>query len=302
MAPKRTLPLVLTALLAVLALLIGGPTYAAPTDPVKPVTGAVTKAVERGWASLTEATIRPGVQMYTKGAQCTANFVFKDRTGGVYVGYAAHCAGRGGSADTNGCATRSVPLGTTVTFRRGGNPATEGTRVGVGRLAYSSWITMRRRGGAGANACAFNDLALVKVRARDRRKVNPTVPVFGGPTGLNTTGTATGDRVYTYGNSSLRAGVFALAPHVGVITGDLYGDGGWSHSLYSVSPGVPGDSGSGFLDADGKAVGTLSTLGLLPTPLSNSIGDLHHELRYAQQHSGLRGLRLVKGTQPFRGL
>ena len=45
-----------------------------------------------------------------------------------------------------------------------------------------------------------------------------------------------------------------------------------------MTPGVPGDSGSAFLSADGKAIGVLSTLGLAPLPLSNNIGDLAKEL------------------------
>ena len=51
--------------------------------------------------------------------------------------------------------------------------------------------------------------------------------------------------------------------------------------------------------ADGKAVGTLSTLGLAPLPLSNNIGDLAKELAFAQAHSGIAGLTLVNGTEPF---
>ncbi len=65
------------------------------------------------------------------------------------------------------------------------------------------------------------------------------------------------------------------------------------------TPGVPGDSGSGFLSAGGRAVGTLSTIGLLPLPASNNIGDLSKELAFAQKHSGIRGLRLALGTEPF---
>jgi hypothetical protein len=133
----------------------------------------------------------------------------------------------------------------------------------------------------------------------DVAKVNPSVPFWGGPTGIDTDGTATGDQVWTYGNSSLRAGLSPLSPHTGVSLGDDAADGGWSHPLYTVSPGVPGDSGSGFLTAGGKAVGVLSTLGLAPLPASNNIGDLAHELAFAQRHSGIAGLRLVHGTEPF---
>ncbi|RYE75143.1 MAG: hypothetical protein EOO74_10485, partial [Myxococcales bacterium] len=168
-----------------------------------------------------------------------------------------------------------------------------------GTLAYSSWITMNRLGTTDANTCDYNDFALVKVDAKDLGKVNPSVPFWGGPTGIDTDGTKAGDRVYSYGNSSLRGGIELLSPKTGISLGDNAADGGWSHPLYTLTPGVPGDSGSAFVSGDGKAVGTLSTLGLLPLPASNNIGDLSRELAFAQQHSGISGLRLVNGTEPF---
>ena len=66
-----------------------------------------------------------------------------------------------------------------------------------------------------------------------------------------------------------------------------------------MTPGIPGDSGSGFLSTDGKAIGVLSTLGLAPLPASNNIGDLAKELAFAQANSGIGGLQLVNGTEPF---
>jgi len=254
------------------------------------------------WAPAGSATITPGVQMYTSGAQCTANFVYTDAAGDVYVGYAAHCAGLGEATDTDGCQADSLPLGTPVTFNTGGSLVDEGTVVGHGTLAYSSWIRMHELGTSDADTCAYNDLALVKVDAGDVGKVNPSVPFFGGPTGIDTDGTAAGDRVYSYGNSSLRGGLIALSPKVGTSLGDDAADEGWSHPLYTLTPGVPGDSGSGFMSAGGKAVGVLSTLGLAPLPLSNNIGDLAHELAFAQQHSGIEGLELVRGTEPFHSV
>ena len=260
---------------------------------------AAPQTPSRTWAAADTATIHPGVQMYTNGAQCTANFVYTDDSGATYVGYAAHCAGLGEATDTDGCAAESVPLGTTVTFNEGGSPVDEGAVVGSGKLVYSSWISMHRNGEQNATTCAFNDLALVMVTVADVSKLNPSIPFWGGPVGINTTGTKAGDRVYSYGNSSLRGGVELLSPKTGISLGDSADDNGWSHPLYTITPGVPGDSGSAFLDTSGKAVGTLSTLGLMPLPLSNNIGDLSRELAYAQTHSGLAGLRLVPGTEPF---
>ena len=251
------------------------------------------------WAPAATAAITPGVQMYTQGAQCTGNFVFTDASDNVYVGYAAHCAGLGEATDTNGCLNESVPLGTAVTFNKGGSLVSEGTQVGTGTLVYSSWRTMRANGVTDANTCAYNDFALVKVSTADKGKVNPSIPFWGGPTGIDTNGTAAGDRVWSYGNSSLRGGVTLLSPKTGISLGDAAADGGWSHPLYTVTPGVPGDSGSAFVSAGGKAVGTLSTLGLAPLPASNNIGDLAKELAFAQANSGISGLTLVNGTEPF---
>ena len=105
--------------------------------------------------------------------------------------------------------------------------------------------------------------------------------------------------MWSFGNSSLRGGVTQLSPKTGISLGDDAADGGWSHPLYTVTPGIPGDSGSAFVSAGGKAVGTLSTLGLAPLPLSNNIGDLAKELAFAQANSGIAGLQLVNGTEAF---
>jgi hypothetical protein len=249
------------------------------------------------WAPAATAKIHPGVQMFTQGAQCTANFVYTDSLDRVYVGYAAHCAGLGGATDTNGCTTTSVPLGTTVRFAEGANALTAGTTLGYGKLVYSSWITMRKLGEQRPDPCAYNDLALVRLNATAAESVNPSVPFWGGPVGIDTDGTAAGARIYTYGDSSLRAGVSLLGPKVGVSLGSSAH--GWTTDVYTVSPGIPGDSGSGLMDGQGRAMGVLSTLALAPLPGSNGVGDLSRELTYARAHSGIDGLRLVPGTEKF---
>lgn len=277
------------------ALVAAGPAYAAKGDRGgKPAKG--TKAAI-AWAPADTATITPGVQMYTDGAQCTGNFVFTDAAANVYVGYAAHCAGTGEATDTNGCDAGSLPLGTRVEFERNGGVVNAGNPVGEGTLAYSSWLTMQARGEGDESTCAYNDFALVRVDAEDVDQVNPSVPFWGGPVALEANGTAAGESVYSYGNSTLRGGIEALSPKQGTSLG-TDGDG-WNHQVYTLTPGVPGDSGSAFLDAEGNAVGTLSTVQLAPFAGSNGVSDLSRELAYAQQHSGISGLRLVAGTEPF---
>ena len=69
--------------------------------------------------------------------------------------------------------------------------------------------------------------------------------------------------------------------------------------LDSLTPGIPGDSGSAFLNSQGQALGVLSTVAIAPLPASNGVGDVGRELAYAQAH-GHPGLQLVNGTEPFK--
>ena len=264
---------------------------------VGPAAGGSADAVPR-WAPLSTATIRPGVQMYTGDAQCTANFVFTDTAGNIYVGYAAHCAGTGSSSDTNGCTTTSRPLGTAVSFVRGGNILFAGTTVGRGTLVYSSWLSMQRLRTKDPNRCQWNDFALVKVAAADRAKVNPTVPYWGGPRTFGGAALPPGAPVYSVGNSSLRGG--SAVQKTGTVLSRAVA--GLGYEIKNAN-GIPGDSGSGFMDRTGRAVGVLSTLSvgldLFGTPVRNTIGDLPAEVAWARTYSGLRGLTLAHGTQAF---
>ncbi len=108
-----------------------------------------------------------------------------------------------------------------------------------GELAYNSWLTMQAKGESDENTCAYNDLALVQLDTADIGSVNPSVPGFGGPEGVG---------------------------------GPANEGGGWTHLVTTLTPGIPGDSGSGFLDALGNAFGVLSTLDL--ARLSGSNGSV----------------------------
>jgi hypothetical protein len=231
--------------------------------------------------------IHPGVMTFTAGAQCTANFVFSD-AGGTYIGQAAHCSGTGAPTDTNGCNSGSLPIGTPVQVDGATRPGT---------LVYNSWITMQAKQETNPDACDYNDFALVKLDPADVGRVDPTVPGFGGPTAVAEPPTATGATVYTYGNSSLRAGVSKLSPKEGRVVGTQ--GNGWSRDVYTVTPGIPGDSGSGFLSATGQAIGVLSTVQFLPLAGSNGVGNLSRELDYLHANTSFTGVALVPCTRPF---
>ena len=242
------------------------------------------------WADADTATIHPGVQMFTDGAQCTANFVFystDEETGEVedlYIGYAAHCAGLGESTDTNGCTTASLPYGTEVEISGASQPGT---------LAYSSWQAMQDVNESDANACAGNDFALVLIDPADHASVNPSIPFWGGAQGINTDGVSFGERIYSYGNSGLRPVDSPLSRKEGYAV--QTGTGGWLHTVYTTSPGIPGDSGSAYLDSEGRALGVVSTLALAPLALSNNVSDLNKALDYAITNGGL-DIQLAEGT------
>ena len=228
------------------------------------------------------ATIHPGVQTYTEGAQCTANFVFTDGVD-TLIGQAAHCSGTGAANETDGCLAGSLPLGTKVEVDGATRPGT---------MVYNSWLTMQAVGEQDEDACAYNDFALIQLDPADAGRVSPAIPVLGGPTGVNIEGVGFGEDVYSYGNSSLRLGISQLSPKEGVSLGTT--GGGWTHPVYTVTPGVPGDSGSAFVDAQGRALGVLSTLALAPLPASNNVSYLNKALTYANQVGGA-GVSLMLG-------
>src|SRR5439155_9125789 len=236
------------------------------------------------WAPAASAAVHPGVQTFTNGAQCTANFVFVAGAD-VFIGQAAHCSGTGAATSTNGCTSGSLPEGTAVTVTGAGRPGT---------MVYNSWLRMQAVHETDAETCAYNDLALIRLDPADVAKVNPSIPSFGGPRGVGTA--AATQKTYSYGNSELRGGVTVLSPKTGAVVERT--PGGWSYTVYTVTPGIPGDSGSAFLNASGQALGVLSTVAIAPLAGSNGVGDIGKEIAYAQAH-GFAGLQLADGTEAF---
>jgi hypothetical protein len=129
---NRTLAVLATAIALSAAALV--PTSAGAASIHRAV--ALGTGTNTAWAPAGSATVHPGVQVYTEGAQCTANFVFQEGTE-VYLGQAAHCSGTGGQTETNGCSSGSLPLGTPVEVTGASRPGT---------LVYNSWLAMQGKG------------------------------------------------------------------------------------------------------------------------------------------------------------
>jgi hypothetical protein len=229
---RTALSAVLTAAAATAAIMAPGGGALAAAPDASPVPQ---------WATDGLSMIHPGVVTVTKNQSCTSNFVFLDEKNNAYLGQAAHCSGTGNASETNGCSAKSLPLGTPVTL---------GASGAKGKMVYNSWLAMQEAGETDKNACADNDFALVSIPKSALSKVNPTIPVFGGPTGLRSGELKAGEAVLSYGNSPLRGGLSVLSPKQGVSLGTERD--GWGHTVYTATPGVPGDSGSGFFDAQGE--------------------------------------------------
>jgi hypothetical protein len=103
--------------------------------------------------------------------------------------------------------------------------------------------------------------------------------------------------VFSYGNSELRGGVTKLSPKQGILVENE--GGGWSHIVATLTPGIPGDSGSGFLNESGQAIGVLSTLQIAPLAGTNGVGDVGREIEYLRANGGFPNIQLVAGTEPF---
>lgn len=258
------------------------PTVDPPPTPEEPV-----------WAPVDEATIRPGIEMVTKGQGCTANFVFVTNdldTGAVQsimLGYAGHCATTARGSDR--CHSTTLPLGTPVRVQG----ATH-----VGTVAYIATTAMRAAGEDDAVTCRENDFALVALHPDDWRSVNPTVPHFGGPAGVADDPLTFGAPTYSYVGDGPPLDLVDFGPREGTALGTE--SDGWKHSFYQVFPGAPGSSGSGILDGQGRAIGVLSSLTLAPAAGSNNATDVGRAIAYAREHvPALASLRLADGTEPF---
>lgn len=279
------------------------------------ITAALTAPVAAGAATAAPAVqagaIGPGVQIATPvtgGAElCTANFLYTpaagqdgngDEPGGrgaehqaapagvLYLGAAAHCmAGEDAMSSVDGCSEPVMPEGIEVGIRgRDGKNYT-------GRVAYNSWAVMQDRGETDPQLCLYNDLSLIQLSPAAVAVADPTVPGFGGPTGLDTDGTEQGEKVYSFQPNQLVATPYKQGLSLGQPEGPR------THVVSTTPPGVPGDSGSGYLDARGRAFGLLSSL-MLPTN-TNGVADIARALAYAERYGEVGALEVVPGRVPF---
>jgi hypothetical protein len=210
-----------------------------------------TTTVAAGGAPELATGIRPGSQMFIEypdgtTAGCTANFVWQDGWGDRYIGAAGHCflpddtnasenATRDGEDDGDGydVSQLSVAVCEDCTFGGATGLIVRGTTIELGDVAYA------RRTLPDGSAVG-HDFGLVRIPSAADSAVDPSMPQFGGPTGVSDGAVAAGTPVNQYGAGVGNGEVFASQGSNGVSEGDL----GSPESWFAAVRASPGDSGS----------------------------------------------------------
>jgi hypothetical protein len=172
-------------------------------------------------AGLLFTGIRPGAWIISP-AGCTTNFVFGSRRN-YFIGTAGHCA----------------KVGQQVTL-----VAAPGVLMNIGRTVKS------------VNRGVGNDFALIDVRPRMEKYVNPSMTYFGGPTRA---GVPRVGNVVEHAGHGLVIGTGGT-PRAGVVVYRGPGARGRGRAFAWVGAASPGDSGSAVRRTNGTAVGNLTHL------------------------------------------
>lgn len=186
------------------------------------------------WASPDLASIYPGASL---GGYCTFNFLFTDDAGSAYIGTAGHC--------TDGPGER-VQLGSTGET--------------IGTVVVDSDTSSEMADSA--------DFSLVRLDADRIDEANPTVPTWGGPTGVLTEDAASpGMPVGFHGYGLLFELFEPTRSRAGVLVQ-------MSQTHYdSDMPAVNGDSGAPIVGLDsGLAIGVVSHYGVFDVPPTTDEG------------------------------
>lgn len=168
---------------------------------------------------------------------CTANFVWRDGGGTLYLGAAGHCflpssadasQSAGGSYDLTG-----VQVQACLDCQFGGATALNGLRgtvVDLGEVVYA------RQSQDGTDV--GNDFGLVEIPSDVEHLVSPSMPTWGGPTEPGFVDA--GETVVVYGNGVAVAETFATKARAGAGISHDTATGRWTSGLAA----APGDSGA----------------------------------------------------------
>ncbi|HEX9374673.1 MAG TPA: hypothetical protein VGB19_00300 [Actinomycetota bacterium] len=195
--------------------------------------------------------IRPGLWLVTVTtnpvgfAWCTANFVFAKR-GVSGLGTAGHCAAKDALGAYPDVTAYVVP------------PPTSGQLPGFYHIGK---FVLSHNNGIG------DDFAMISIYSKYSSWVNPTMPVWGGPTGVYTSTLPTVAKHFGHGAAVGAGGT----PRAGVCP-ILNARSGNAFAWYGV--GAPGDSGSGVEAAAGEALGNFTHIVIYDGTNKNPAGQI----------------------------
>jgi hypothetical protein len=176
--------------------------------------------------------VRPGAVVQSDAGQCTFNFLFQGSDGRRYIGTAGHCilgdSPIGGDAGEQSWAPGSGPV------------ARDGAGNRIGEFAYAVLQDPK-------------DFALI--RLDPGVQASPQMCHFGGPTGVNA---SQGSAPVVLNHFGQGVGVGAVLPARSALA---LGMPDPDH-VFAAGGVVPGDSGSGIISSDGRAVGVIVTTGV----------------------------------------
>lgn len=189
--------------------------------------------------------VRPGAVVLTDVGQCTLNFLFQGSDGGRYIGTAGHCI-----------------LGTGPI---GGDVGEKSWTPGTGPVARDSG---GKRIGEFAYAILQDPKDFSLIRLDSQVQASAGMCHFGGPTGVNDDRPGLTQPVLLewFGNGIVAGSV--LPARSAVAAGMPSPD-----HVFAQGAATPGDSGSGVISSDGRAVGALVTVGVHTGSLGLAGGD-----------------------------
>jgi hypothetical protein len=197
--------------------------------------------------------VRPGAVLQTDNGNCSFNFMFigTDKKTGKrtrYMGTAGHCILLSRTTDT----VRTPPSAEKIYQVGRGPVAKDAAGKRIGEFAYAVLVDSK-------------DFALI--RLDDGVEASPQMCYFGGPTGVNSDRPPETQRVrlHLYGQGLLTGSVLPARD----LTAHGMPDPDYVNAIGVVTPG---DSGSGVISEDGRAVGVAVTVGLN----NGSLGSLHN--------------------------
>jgi len=190
--------------------------------------------------------VRPGAIVVSDVGQCTLNFLFQGSDGRGYIGTAGHCI------------LGTSPIG-------GGDVGEKSWAPGTGPAARDSG---GNRIGEFAYAILQDPKDFSLIRLDPQVQASAGMCHFGGPTGVNNDRPGLTQPVVLewFGNGIVAGSTVPArsAIAVGMPSPD---------HVFAQGAATPGDSGSGVISSDGRAVGALVTVGVHTGSLGLAGGD-----------------------------